>query len=224
MPEDKSTPEEKLLRLIENPAQAKGVKQSAGKSLVKKNKFNFFALFSPVKLITGIKQLFKVKDKLKPYIFNFKFINRCFTGLAVLIALYLVFDFIKGRPTLNKIYDSTAAVFDTGISRLKAGLGIKAAEISDYLAQIERRDIFHLMPLKKEEKPPETKQIFSALLADLKLVGIIWSAKPQVMIEDKKENKTLLLNQGDFIGKIKLKQILRDKVIVTYEDQEMELL
>lgn len=212
MPEDKSTPEEKLLRLIENPAQAKEAAVKQAKPAAKKVKFKFS--FNPAAL----------RQKIKTVIFNFRFLNRFMIGLAAVLFMYLIFDFIKGRPNLNKLSASAVVPAGAGVSRPKGALDIKVVELPEFLSQLEARDIFHLIPLKKEEKLPEAKEVLSSLLTDLKLVGIIWSAKPQAMIEDKKENKTLLLNAGDSIGKIKIKEILRDKVILKYEDQEMELL
>lgn len=213
MPEEKVTPEEKLLRLIENPAQAKdaGLKP---KKIKLKFKFNIFG---------AVKSFLKTKDKFSPRIFNLGFLNQCLVVLSALIAVFLIFDFIKGRPNLDKIYAYTSGI-EEGAVKIKTAAEVKAVEISDYVSQIERRDIFHSIPLKKEEKIPEAKELLAVFAQDLKLVGIIWSVKPQAMIESKKENRTMLLNAGDFIGKVKIKQILKDKVILGYDNEETELL
>lgn len=218
MPEN-ITPEEKLLKIIENPNSAKAVKLKP-----KKIKINFLSFLSPAKFAGAFKQILKDKNKVKSFFLNLKFINQALIVIAGILTVYLIFDFIKGRPNLDKITAYTSERIAAAAAPVKAEAEIKLAGISDYLAQIAKRDIFHFIPLRREEKLPEAKQVLEDLLKNLKLVGIIWSKNPQAMIEDKSGNRTLLLNEGDMIDKMKVKQILRDKVIISYEDQEMELL
>jgi type II secretory pathway component PulC len=206
--EKKQTPEEKLLRLIENPG--KDIKDV----LPRRRGFRFN--------LAWIRNIRLPKGKLQPYLlFNLKTINKGLVVVSVLITLYLIIDFIKERPDLNQIYASEVLGHRRDI---KTSARAELMNLADYLSQIERRDIFHLVPLKKEETIPTAKETLVSLSGNLKLVGIIWGKSPQAMIEDKQENKTMLLNQGDEIGKLKIRQILRDRVILGYEDQEMELM
>ncbi|MDP2043665.1 MAG: hypothetical protein Q8K15_00680, partial [Candidatus Omnitrophota bacterium] len=47
---------------------------------------------------------------------------------------------------------------------------------------------------------------------DLKLVGIVWSANPEIMIENAKDSRTYLLKKGDAFNNetIKVKEISRN--------------
>ena len=139
------------------------------------------------------------------------------------MAIFLVFDFIAGQPTLS---NTDAYARQAGGENLAAKIVHPQGTInlSDYQSVIDKRDIFHFIPIKKEEKTVKTKDILMAEVAQLKLVGIIWSKTPQAMIEDKRENKTSLVSEGDTVGKLKVKQILKDKVVVAYENEEYELL
>ena len=205
--EKKATPEEKLLRLIESPG--KDIKDA--RPIRRGFRFN----------LSWIKKVKLPKVSLTPSLFNLKTINRILAVLFLVITIYLIFDFVKGRPNLNQIYASGALGRRQDI---KTSSGSQMANLSEYLTQINKRDIFHFVPLKEEESVPTAKEAMISLVSNLKVVGIIWSKNPQAMIEDKQENKTLLLNQGDTIGQLKIKQILRDRVILVYEDQEMELM
>lgn len=213
MPEN-ITPEEKLLKLIENPElDAKAAKR----------RVRIANPFSIKKLKDAIIRASALKGKFKPYLFNLKIINQALIAIAVIIILYLVYDFMKGMPNMSRI-DAYASDISGRSLKIKTQQEGRVLNLSDYLSQVDKRDVFHFISPKKEEKPAPAKEILISYAANFKLVGIIWSKNPQAMLEDKKESKTLLVSPGDSIGEIKVKQILRDKVIIGYEDQEMELM
>ena len=58
----------------------------------------------------------------------------------------------------------------------------------------------------------------------LKVVGIIWSDAPQAIIEDSQDAKTYLLNRGSKIKGARVKDILKDRVILSYDGQQVELI
>jgi len=210
MAEQKQTPEEKLLRMIESPA-----KDAQNINPFRRRSLRFFNL-------AWVKKAGLISKRLKPSLISLKNINKVLVVVSFIIMIYLIFDFIRGRPNINQIY--TSGVLAKRIKEPKAASRVQLINLSDYLGEINKRDIFHFIPLKKEATIPQAKEIMVSLVNNLKLVGIIWGKSPQAMIEDKQENKTLLLNPGDDIGRLKIKQILRDRVILSYEDQEMELM
>ena len=215
---DKTTPEEKLLKLIENPNQPAADRHKI-KLPGRKFSFNFLS-FRQLK--ASIKQFKTAQGKFKLYAINVKLVSRGLVVIAILLAIFLVFDFIAGQPTLsNNVYAK-----QVGGESLAPGViePQSAINLTDYQSSIDKRDIFHFIPIKKEEKTVNNKDILMAEVAQLKLVGIIWSKSPQAMIEDKRENKTSLVSDGDAVGKLKVKKILKDKVVVVYENEEYDLL
>ena len=95
-------------------------------------------------------------------------------------------------------------------------------EFREAISEIRKRNIFSLSFL--EHKSIKETDVESELqVSDLKLVGVIWSENPQVMIEDTKSKKTYLLNTGDLIGNVKVKKIQRESVILEAEGQEWVL-
>ena len=58
---------------------------------------------------------------------------------------------------------------------------------------------------------------------NFKLVGISWSNDPDAMIEDTKAKKTFFVKRGQMVGEFKVQAISRDKVILSYGQEEIEL-
>ena len=94
---------------------------------------------------------------------------------------------------------------------------------SYYLEKIRARDIFKIGSKKKEEeiKVPSSKIIDAT--QNLKLVGISWSGDPDAMIEDTKALRTFFVKRGQMIGEVKVQAIFKDRVVLSYEGEELEL-
>ena len=108
-----------------------------------------------------------------------------------------------------------------------AAFGKKAARdnitgvvsLLEYSNIFKHRNIFIPPEVKIEEVDEagsEQKLKLDDLVKNLKLVGIIWSANPEAMIEDATETRTLLLKKGDSFGKnlFKVKSVLRNSVVL----------
>jgi hypothetical protein len=121
-------------------------------------------------------------------------------------------------------------VFDL---RSRAGVGTVStrdapalkSSVSVYLEKIRQRDIFSLgertASFVAESRGPSSR-IISAT-ENLKLVGISWSNDPDAMIEDKKALRTFFVKRGQMIGYVKVQAIFKDKVILSYGGEEIEL-
>ena len=101
-------------------------------------------------------------------------------------------------------------------------------DINYYLDNVEKRNIFHLTMRKTAESTTETKAQTPKAVAEsktkhLRLVGISWSAEPDAMVEDTKAKKTLFVKKGDSINEFRVAEIQRDKVILSYQGQRVEL-
>lgn len=101
-----------------------------------------------------------------------------------------------------------------------------------YLDQVRQRNIFRpaleaekvaIKPIEPPPAPPKPK--LPDMVRGLKMVGIAWGDAPKVMIKDEATQEVYFLREKEFIGKtqIEVRAILRDKVIVGYEEEEMEL-
>ncbi|MCM8814060.1 MAG: hypothetical protein NC924_09045 [Candidatus Omnitrophica bacterium] len=97
-----------------------------------------------------------------------------------------------------------------------------------YLDKIRKRDLFSLADrdLKKltvftdgQEEPSRARE----LIADLKLVGISWSEDPDAIIEAERAQKTFFVKRGYQINDIEVKDILKDRVVLRVEGNEVDL-
>lgn len=59
------------------------------------------------------------------------------------------------------------------------------------------------------------------LVADMKIVGISWSDQPVAMIEQR--GQTYVVRQGEAIGSATVKEVQKDRVLLTINGQDVEL-
>lgn len=203
MVKDHLTPEDRLLRLIETPAKIK--------SAFMRNKFTVKA--PQMKDLWG-------KLKFNKDIFSFDFISKAFIGLAAILTLILVVQILFSSRDFNSSSWEPASV----ASKNETEKAYSLLPLSDYLAELGRGSMFSGVTQETAQATQtQVQEDVSEQLKNLKLVGIIWSNKPQAMIENVAEAKTLLLNIGDQVGKVKIKNIYPDRVILATDSQEWEL-
>jgi type II secretory pathway component PulC len=203
MVKDRITPEEKLLRVIEDPS-------GAGATFARKK-----ARFS----LPSIKQ-FRKKIKLDFKRFNLKIANKILIGAGILLTIFLIGDFINLEAYLEKRLEEVKSLGN--IPEYKSGeTSSLSVSLEKALDLSKKRSIFtFITPLQEEEEePPQPPPIIERL----KLVGVIWAENPQVMIEDTQGQRTYLLSTGDKIADLVVKEILIDSVILESEDGEWEL-
>jgi hypothetical protein len=196
---DKQTSDERLLKLIEGSGEPK---HSAGASS---------AARKPAAHPLSVKLNFlELKSKFKALKVNLPILNKGLMGLAILLTLMFLYILISGS-IISKPNSVSFTSKDTSaiIKLISAGeaQGLMRKNISN---QDIKRDFFLPFSEKRsvylqEEGPDITEEIKS-----LKLVGIIWSANPEVMIENSKDSRTYTLKKGESLSdKFKIKEISR---------------
>ena len=97
--------------------------------------------------------------------------------------------------------------------------------LADYLAKVKKRNIFEMGMNKKPENLIEAGPSSKAVEAtqNLRLVGISWSDSPDAMIEDIKSLKTFFVKKDQMIGEVKVETITKEKVILRYGQELIEL-
>lgn len=210
------SPEEKLLNIIEQEEggsvpikSVQEIKDSAGSKIPIKN------------IIAWFRGIYSAK-KWSLSELNLRLVNRVFAVFLAVLIIFLAADFINLRPNLKKIYPK--------VSDLAAGTALNKEPIaflepvSNYINASKKRDIFNPLSAMPPEKLKEDSSALRDLIKDLSLVGIYWSRDPEVMIEHTKEKKTYFLKIGQTIKGIQVKAILKDRVILEYNNEEMELM
>jgi hypothetical protein len=223
------TPEERLLRLIESGEQGP-------------RRFVFSDVRTWPTLLLSFteyaKRLTRVRfaGGLAPRELNLKLINWGLAVLLVAVGATIALNMNRIRPGLTDLSGRGA------VARASAGAEQTVASLrppEDYLAEVEKRDIFNPPPPPKPEAPapkaasatpppatppaPNPLDVLKDRAKTLKLVGIAWGAAPVAMIEDTAKRETAFLKVGHVINDMKIKAILKDRVVLTYGNAEHDL-
>ncbi|MBU2103052.1 MAG: hypothetical protein ABH865_05585 [Candidatus Omnitrophota bacterium] len=214
------TPEKNLLNLIETPSSRAPLSTAT-------IKHHGFSLFSPAALKgrfsflrNSLKSGFKLPDFSQ---FDVKLLNGILRIVIVVLTVYFLLSLAGSMADLRKGFTVTSEEGVKGVEEPAAISFLKAA--SYYLDKARQRDIF-TMGLRKVSAPGGKVSVSRIIeeTKDFRLVGISWSADPDVMIEDIKNKRTLFLKKGQLIdNKIKLKSVFKDKVLLSYGGEEIEL-
>jgi len=228
---DKISPEEKLFKVIRE-GKKDGAKPQSGPRGIKK----FFADLSFGKkmftakprrarmAISGAPGAFSITlSDIKP-----KTVNTMLAIILAGLAALVIYVAISERPRVATIAGR--------ISRVPAGpVKTEAIEafkpMGSYLAEVEKRDIFQpVSAAKPAVQEPDPQKVamdkLREIVADFKLQGISWGQSPKAMIKSEKEDRMYFLGDGQAIGStgVKIKAVHKNKVAISYENAEMELL
>ncbi|MFH1442363.1 MAG: hypothetical protein ABIH18_10045 [Candidatus Omnitrophota bacterium] len=206
MEKENITPEEKLLKIIESP----GIQKQ--KSTPAQSKRNKNAGIS----VGWLKKFNIDREKLKN--FNLKTANKISIGICVVFTVFGVSDFLKFKIQLDNRYQKIINGIAVSPGEPQK-LIIPDVKLKILQEEIKKRNIFTFLPKPEIVEAAGTNDE----IANLKLVGVIWSDNPQAMIEDLAGKRTYLVNQGEKIGELKVKKILKEKVILGKEDKEWQL-
>ncbi|MEE8423997.1 MAG: hypothetical protein V3S49_05595 [Thermodesulfobacteriota bacterium] len=230
MPED-YLPEERLLDVINS---GKNNVEARKGDVRRKSTFswaNFFKIFSFKKFESETKKpTFTTEFQRKNIAFFIKVLKVVVVVLLLVISLDMFINYKHGVP---KILPQQSTARPPRLETQKI-TQLKPPEF--YLDRIKERDIFlkyveavpekKELPVKEEVKPEETNQVIKEKAKNLKLVGIAWGEALEAMIEDGVEGRAYFLKEGESIGKTEvfIKKIYKDRVLLGYQDQELELL
>ncbi len=235
MVNQKVTPEERLLRLIESGEKVEvGENETETGSIWKVGSWPKILSHSPNSPI----RRWSFFQAMRPE-FNLRLLNRVLVGVLIfLVVIGIAYELnntrtiptdLKGQPEFL-----STSPGNQGEGELKLA---SIAPLPDYLNEVAKRNIFApmsvhaLKPQKPQLKkmtpvkppPPNPLQILQEKVKVLKLVGISWGKDPVAMIEDKTSQQTSFLKVGDSINGVKVKAILSDRAILSHGDAEYDL-
>lgn len=138
--------------------------------------------------------------------------------LAILIVIAVIYS-LTAKQDVSKIAKLSGSV-SAQILKNRPVEDFKS--VSTYLDDVRKRDIFR--PVPRQAQPGAASAGLKELIKDLSLSGIFEGEYPEVIIEDKPAKKSYFLKTGEDIKGIKVKTILKDRVILQYGDEEVELM
>lgn len=196
---DKQTSDERLLKLIEGSSDAK--RRQNGQQAPKKTLTGMLPGKLNLSSLKGWKG-FRIK------LFD---LNRGLIGFAGLITIVFVYSLFSGQ-----VSKSTAAYFNpadaASVSKIISAIQAQGLMRKNILGQDIKRNIFAPSGSKTSAYTQQEGMDLTEQTKDLKLVGIVWSANPEIMIENAKDSRTYLLKKGDSFNNdmIKVKEISRN--------------
>lgn len=209
-----SSPEERLLKLIRNKDKNANLPKVA-KSLPSSQKAALKTSAKEAKLLFLIKRLTQK-------IFSLNNINIVLVSVVVFCLGYIIFEFIFLKEK-NKLGQLTNTV-SIGLKTEEKKSDLPQPVSFDYYAEkLNKRDIFKPVFDQGSGETASEKSNLQETAANLRLAGIIVDKQPQAIIEDIKLKKTYFLYKGDYLGEIKVEDILESKVILSYNDEKLEL-
>ncbi len=153
-----------------------------------------------------------------------RFLKFCAGSLAVVFVVNLLVSLISLKRDLN---------LKVGIEKSAQGKQVQdkglLKAVTYYLEKARERDIFNMgtkvsldVANANVNKGPSARILEAT--KDFRLVGISWSDDPDVMIEDTKNQRTFFLKKGQtFASDLKLSGVYKDRVILNYLGEEVEL-
>jgi type II secretory pathway component PulC len=207
MRESELTPEDKLLEIIENPSQTAGI-APARTAIPVKNMAGFLLRLKNFKLE-------ETAQKIK-----IGHVNKALIVLCILLTILGAWLFRAHTIKLAKDFDDIS----TGETLKATDAPRTPAKNVNFLQTLTLAKEHNIFTLQHNSTSMEGLLVGDGqATANLKLVGILWSEKPQAMIEDTVDQKTYLLNEGDQVARLLVKSIQKDKVVLAREDRVWEL-
>ncbi|MCM8782733.1 MAG: hypothetical protein NC828_06795 [Candidatus Omnitrophica bacterium] len=219
------TPEKELLKLIED---SKSNATAVSAQAIKHQGLSLFSFGAWLGRVSFFKEVFKKWcQSIRPHQLDIKLINKLLGLFIFILAVYFITSLFSSLVNLKKMpylefkpQERTMLEGAQEVSFLK-----KSA--SYYVEKVRERDIFKMGAKKTTvaaTPPPKgpSSRIIEAT-QHLKLVGISWSKDPDAMIEDSRALRTFFVKRGQMIGEVKVQAIFKDKVVLNYAGEEIEL-
>lgn len=221
------SPEERLFKVIQQGKLAAGRESGAGgeknRGWIERFK-RFIASWTAGKTGADGKEIVPARIKwpeLEP-----ESINKVLAAILAIVLGFIIYT-VSGKQ-------KDVAVIMNAVSRIKAspeeGKKITTLkELSFYLNEIRKRDIFHANAAPSAGESGQKKsETFTKAVENMKLQGISWGGVPKAMIlwKDGKESKMYFLVEGQAIGTTgyKVIEISRTSVKVSDGNEETVLL
>lgn len=207
---DDLSPEEKLLHLIRRSGK-KDSKEPSEKDSSKAVPIESKpAKLKDIKIILhGIKSI------------DFILINRLIIISVFMVLMWFLWDLYFNRHQFDKSLSlSKHKPKPEAISMVKK----EPKPYSYYQEEISKRNIFKPQGEgKKVSQAAPAGPAFKELIKDLNLLGIVAGDNPQVIIEDRKVQKTYFLYKGDYVGEMKVEAIYPEKVVLEFRGEKISL-
>lgn len=193
----KPTPEEKLFAVIQG-AQATPIRGRA-------------QVFSPAQVRQTLGALVRACDVPR--------INQGLLALIIGLGAWCLLAPVLMHPSVERVINQTSQYPAPFVTAPLSGL----RPVEEYVESMAQHDPFRIgeRPVQSGTAAQDARPDPRALVAELKLVGIAFGDQPVAMVEE--HGQTHVLQVGDTLRQMTVKDIFKDRVIFQVEDQEVPL-
>ncbi|MDD5477090.1 MAG: hypothetical protein PHG87_02620 [Candidatus Omnitrophica bacterium] len=221
------TPEKQLLRLIEDPK----LKPASFNSLaIKHQSLSLFSFSAWIGRVSFFKDWFRKQfQRPQAHGLDTKIISKVLGICILTLIFYSINNLYTSFVNLKNPRNLALEVKKEDLDPMMGGPGdafVSKKTVSYFLEKIKQRDIFRMGQNKNGDTEVASRGPSPRIIEatqNLKLVGISWSDDPDAMIEDTKALRTFFVKRGGLVGGVKVQAIFKDKVILSYAEEEIEL-
>lgn len=156
---------------------------------------------------------------------DLRLVNMFLMALIAVLSAFLAAEIITTASRLSAMADKGYSL--TGLIQPAGAFKDIAAMrgLSYYSEKVSARNIFKRGGKTEEQKKSDSSPSAKALelVKTLRLVGVSWSESPDAMVEDTKLNQTFFLKRGQSVGEMQVEDIQKDRVILRYNRELVEL-
>lgn len=153
-------------------------------------------------------------------------LNLLLVGAIIVASVYLAFDIVASARESRRAFDLSGNPRSAAGVKAKTQLG-NSKELSYYEERIGDRDIFRIggkLTRSTGEETVSEQAVISDAARDLRLVGVAWSDRPDVMIEDSAKGVTYFLHEGEAMENgMRVKEVSREHVLLEYQQEIITL-
>ena len=226
----KETAEEQLLRMIEGPRGAPAPSsEQAAPAMARRPGMPL----GPLKELWGdLKNRFRralvsFRGKASasdPLLWNLQLAGRFLWLLLAVLGVYVVLDLVVMQPA-GRVADaisSARAGSEGAVPSVRVENPLKP--LADYIGAVIARDPFTGAVPGVSSSPVKTSEHqLEEMAKGLVLVGIDRGPRPAALVEDTEKQKTFVVNTGDQVNGMKVKEINSEGVVLSYEGEEYVL-
>ncbi|MDD5731192.1 MAG: hypothetical protein PHN57_08735 [Candidatus Omnitrophica bacterium] len=151
---------------------------------------------------------------------DIKLINSALFFVLIILTLYFILNVSNSVKKISKVeFKIKNAAAEAQILKFTSRL----KDVHYYSDKVKLRDIFKMGAKVKDTVADVISSKAAEATKDLRLVGISWSEDPDAMVEDTKQQRTFFIKKGQMIGDVKVEDILKDRVVLRYGQELVEL-
>lgn len=153
-----------------------------------------------------------------------KSVNKYLMALLAILTIYLIYDISLARPykDVRTLIGKEDSVKEGAAKEIKKETSSNIKDYSYYLNEISGKQVFGQL-VSMGESPPGVAAVSDDTADNFALAGIVAGGSPQVIVQNKKNEKVYYLNKGDSLDGYIVEEISKNKVVLDHDGKKTTL-